>query len=107
MKFENSIQEFSKAQEVMPGGVNSPVRAFKSVGINPLFIQKAKASHIWDIDNNEYIDCVSSWGPMICGHAHPKVIDAISSAAVKKRMNLIIIYILIFFKLFYNYKKNM
>lgn len=82
MKFENSIQEFSKAQDVMPGGVNSPVRAFKSVGINPLFIQKAKDAHIWDIDDNEYIDCVSSWGPMICGHAQPTVIDAISKAAL-------------------------
>lgn len=81
MKFDNSIKEFSRANKVMPGGVNSPVRAFKSVGINPLFIKKAKEGHVWDIDDNEYIDCVSSWGPMICGHANPKILAAINKAA--------------------------
>lgn len=78
---EKSIAAFTAAQKVIPGGVNSPVRAFKSVGCDPLFIQRAKGSHIWDIDDNEYIDFVSSWGPMILGHAHGDVLRAISLAA--------------------------
>ena len=67
-----SIEAFKKAKEMIPGGVNSPVRAFKSVGGNPLFIEKAKGSRVWDIDGNSYIDFVSSWGPMILeiGRAH-------------------------------------
>lgn len=68
---------YDKAINVMPGGVNSPVRAFSSVGGNPLFIKKALGSKIYDVDGNEYIDYVSSWGPMILGHNHPQVIDAI------------------------------
>ena len=77
MKLDNSINEFKLAQEVIPGGVNSPVRAFKSVHCSPIFISKAKGSKIFDIDGNEYIDFVSSWGPMILGHAHDDVLDAI------------------------------
>ena len=72
---------FLSAKERIPGGVNSPVRAFKSVGRNPLFIKRAAGSRIWDVDGNEYVDYVGSWGPMILGHAHPSVIDAIRRVA--------------------------
>jgi len=68
---------------MIPGGVNSPVRAFKAIGISPTFIDRAKGSKIWDVDGNEYIDYVGSWGPMILGHAHPKVISALKKAAPK------------------------
>ncbi|HKZ56636.1 MAG TPA: aspartate aminotransferase family protein, partial [Thermodesulfovibrionales bacterium] len=67
MKWKKSQRLFKKAQELIPGGVNSPVRAFKAVGGNPLFIQKAKGSKIYDVDGNEYIDYVLSWGPLILG----------------------------------------
>ena len=82
MKTIRSDQLFEKAQKLIPGGVNSPVRAFKSVGRVPVFIQKALGSKMWDIDGNEYIDYVGSWGPMILGHAHPAILDAIRKAAV-------------------------
>ncbi len=72
---------FRKAAKIIPGGVNSPVRAFRAVGGNPLFIQKAKGSHIYDADGNSYIDYVLSWGPMILGHAHPRVVSALRKAA--------------------------
>ncbi len=75
-----SEQLFEKAQTLMPGGVNSPVRAFKAVGRNPIFIDHAKGSKIVDVDGNEYIDYVCSWGPGILGHAHPVVIDAVTKA---------------------------
>ncbi|MFV0289981.1 MAG: glutamate-1-semialdehyde 2,1-aminomutase [Mangrovibacterium sp.] len=81
MNFNQSTSAFQKAKQLIPGGVNSPVRAFKSVGIDPLFIKKAKDSHIWDIDDNEYIDFVSSWGPMILGHANPAIVEAVQKAA--------------------------
>ncbi len=81
MKTPKSDALFDRAQELIPGGVNSPVRAFKSVGRNPLFIQKARGSKIWDADGYEYIDYVGSWGPMILGHAHPTIIDAVKCAA--------------------------
>ena len=74
---------FRKAAKIIPGGVNSPVRAFKAVGGNPLFIQKAKGSRIYDVDGNSYIDYVLSWGPMVLGHAHPRVISAVRKAAGK------------------------
>ncbi|MDA3952383.1 MAG: glutamate-1-semialdehyde 2,1-aminomutase [Bacteroidales bacterium] len=77
MNLKNSIAEFNNAKKSIPGGVNSPVRAYKSVGSNPVFISKAKGSKIIDIDGNEYIDFVSSWGPMILGHAHEQVVNAI------------------------------
>ena len=67
----------------IPGGVNSPVRAFKAVGVPPTFIDRAKGSKIWDVDGNEYIDYVGSWGPMILGHAHPKVVAALKKAISK------------------------
>lgn len=72
---------FDEAKKVLPGGVNSPVRAFKSVGGNPVFIQKAKGAHVWDIDGNRYIDYVGTWGPAILGHAHPQVIQRIQQVA--------------------------
>jgi glutamate-1-semialdehyde 2,1-aminomutase len=74
---------FRKASAVIPGGVNSPVRAFKAVGGNPLFIDKAKGSRIYDVDGNSYIDYVLSWGPMILGHAYPRVVNALKKAAEK------------------------
>ena len=78
---QKSIKAYKNALNYIPGGVNSPVRAFGSVGIEPLFVDHAKGSKIYDIDGNEYIDYVCSWGPMILGHAHPKVLEAIKKAA--------------------------
>ena len=77
MKREKSEALFEKAKKYFPGGVNSPVRAFRSVGGTPLFIQKGKGSHIWDADGNEFIDYCGSWGPLILGHANGKVVDAV------------------------------
>jgi glutamate-1-semialdehyde 2,1-aminomutase len=74
---------FLRAMKSIPGGVNSPVRAFMAVGGNPLFIEKARGSRIFDADGNSYIDYVLSWGPMILGHAHPKVVAALKKAAEK------------------------
>ena len=71
LNLEKSSQAFAQAKEVMPGGVNSPVRSFARVKCDPPFIAKASGSKIYDIDGNEYIDYVGSWGPMIVGHAHP------------------------------------
>ncbi len=76
-----SKQRFAEAQKVMPGGVNSPVRAFKAVGLDPLFIERAQGSQIYDIDGNSYIDYVCSWGPLILGHAHPQIVKALCQAA--------------------------
>jgi glutamate-1-semialdehyde 2,1-aminomutase len=81
MKTTVSQTLFNKAQTLIPGGVNSPVRAFGSVGGTPRFIAKAKGSKLWDADGNEYIDAIGSWGPMILGHAHPAVLEAIHNAA--------------------------
>ena len=81
MKRIQSEALFQEAQKVIPGGVNSPVRAFNAVGGNPLFIAKAKGPRITDVDGNEFIDYVSSWGPMIFGHAHPRIVDAVSKQA--------------------------
>ncbi len=78
---KKSNELFKKAKRIIPGGVNSPVRAFKAVGGSPLFIQSAKGSKIYDVDGNEYIDYVLSWGPMILGHSHPIVIKALQKAA--------------------------
>jgi len=83
MQFTKSIDAFKRAQQVIPGGVNSPVRAFKSVNLNPVFIQKAKGSVITDIDGNQYIDFLASWGPLIFGHANDTILAAISEAAEK------------------------
>ena len=81
MKLDKSIQAFQEAQQLIPGGVNSPVRAFKSVQTSPLFIKKAKGANIWDIDGNKYLDFVSSWGPLILGHAHEEIVEAVKQAA--------------------------
>jgi len=80
MKTERSAELFARAQKVIPGGVNSPVRAFKSVGGTPLFIARAKGPYIWDVDGNKYIDLIGSWGPMILGHADPSVVEAMKNA---------------------------
>jgi len=72
---------FQQAQQYIPGGVNSPVRAFKSVGGEPIFIKKGKGAYLWDVDDKQYIDYVGSWGPMILGHAHPEVVKAVQVAA--------------------------
>ena len=81
MNTSKSEQLFQKAQNVIPGGVNSPVRAFNSVGGQPLFVERAEGSKIYDVDGNEYIDYVSSWGPLIFGHAHPEIIKAVTDTA--------------------------
>jgi glutamate-1-semialdehyde 2,1-aminomutase len=81
MKITRSIKLFEKAQHLIPGGVNSPVRAFRSVGGQPRFIKRAKGARLYDLDGNTYIDYVLSWGPMILGHASPTVVSAIKNAA--------------------------
>jgi glutamate-1-semialdehyde 2,1-aminomutase len=83
MNIQNSIQLFRQAQNIFPGGVNSPVRAFRAVGGQPLFIERGAGPYLYDVDGNRFIDYVLSWGPLISGHAHPKVVEAIQRAAVK------------------------
>jgi len=80
MKMQKSKKLFMEAQKVIPGGVNSPVRAFRAVGLDPLFVSRARGSKIYDAEGRVYVDYVSSWGPMILGHAHPKVRQAMSKA---------------------------
>lgn len=82
MNISKSEQLFSRAQQSIPGGVNSPVRAFKSVGGNPLFLQRAKGAYLYDADGNQYIDYINSWGPMILGHAFEPVVEAIQKKAI-------------------------
>lgn len=81
METRQSERLFSEAQKFMPGGVNSPVRAFKSVGMHPLMIERGIGSKIYDVDGNAFIDYVCSWGPLVLGHSHPDIIQAICSAA--------------------------
>lgn len=83
MSRRRSIGLYHRALGIIPGGVNSPVRAFKAIGVPPSFIERAKGSKIFDVDGNEYIDYVCSWGPMILGHAHPKVVAALKKAIPK------------------------
>ena len=83
MMYKRSSRLFREAKKVIPGGVNSPVRAFKSVGGNPIFAAKANGAYVYDEDGNKFIDYISSWGPMILGHAHPKVVENISRVASK------------------------
>jgi glutamate-1-semialdehyde 2,1-aminomutase len=83
MKNERSAELFSKAKNYFPGGVNSPVRAFRSVGGDPLFIDRGKGSHVWDVDGNEFIDYCCSWGPLILGHANEKVLSAVNETMQK------------------------
>ena len=78
-----SQQLFARASEVIPGGVNSPVRAFAAVGGTPPFIERAEGAYLFDADGNRYIDYVASWGPMICGHAHPEILAAVTEVAQK------------------------
>lgn len=82
MGYENSIAAFTEAKKLMPGGVNSPVRAFKSVNMDPIFMASGSGATITDIDGNTYIDYVLSWGPLILGHSHPDVVKAIQEVAV-------------------------
>src|ERR1051326_4284027 len=81
MRHAQSKKLFAEALKYIPGGVNSPVRAFRAVGGEPFFVNKAKGAHVWDVDGNEYIDYVCTWGPAILGHAHPKIISAVKAAA--------------------------
>jgi glutamate-1-semialdehyde 2,1-aminomutase len=83
MNISKSQQLFSRAQESIPGGVNSPVRAFKSVGGTPIFLQSAKGAYLYDVDGNKYIDYINSWGPMIIGHAYEPVVKAIQEKALE------------------------
>src|SRR6188472_1821367 len=76
-----SAEAFAEARRVIPGGVNSPVRAFRSVGGDPVFIERGSGSHLTDVDGNDYLDYVLSWGPLVLGHAHPAVVSAIGRAA--------------------------
>ena len=82
-KTTKSEEIFAAAQKLMPGGVNSPVRAFKSVGGQPIVFDRVKGSYIWDVDGNQYIDYIGTWGPAICGHAHPEVLAALRDALEK------------------------
>lgn len=83
LHLEKSLAAFEEAKRLMPGGVNSPVRSYSNVGCNPPFIARAEGSRIFDIDGNEYIDYVGSWGPMVVGHAHPRVVKALQEAAAR------------------------
>ena len=80
---DRNLQLFQRAQKVIPGGVNSPVRAFKAVGGTPRFVQRAQGAHFWDANGQRYIDYIGSWGPMILGHGHPAVLEAVQKAATE------------------------
>ncbi len=82
MDHQLSEELFRKALQYLPGGVNSPVRAFRAVGGNPFFVNKARGCRIWDVDGNEYVDYVGTWGPAIHGHAHPRIVQAVQETAV-------------------------
>ncbi|MCB0074784.1 MAG: aminotransferase class III-fold pyridoxal phosphate-dependent enzyme, partial [Caldilineaceae bacterium] len=82
LNIDQSRALFAEAKELLPGGVNSPVRAFKAVGGQPLFIARGHGATMTDVDGNEYIDYVLSWGPLILGHAHPRVVKALQEAVV-------------------------
>ena len=74
---------FERAQRVIPGGVNSPVRAFRAVGGTPRFITRAQGAYIWDAEDKRYFDYIGSWGPMILGHGHPEVVEAVQKAVLE------------------------
>ena len=80
MQFSKSEALFAQAQQYIPGGVNSPVRSFRAVGGTPPFIAKGRGCRVWDVDGNEYIDFLGSWGPLVLGHAHPTVVAALREA---------------------------
>jgi glutamate-1-semialdehyde 2,1-aminomutase len=81
MNIQKSIELFEKACQILPGGVDSPVRAFRAVGGQPLFIQRGQGPYLYDVDGNRYVDYVLSWGPLVVGHAHPRVVSALQEAA--------------------------
>lgn len=81
MKLSRSEELFARARQVIPGGVNSPVRAFRAVGGQPIFIDHGEGAYLFDVDGNQYVDYVGSWGPLIFGHAHPQVVEAVTRAA--------------------------
>src|SRR5947208_13108367 len=83
LKLSSSRELFQEAQTLFPGGVNSPVRAFHAVGSHPVFIDSAEGPYLYDVDGNRYLDYVQSWGPMILGHAHPSVVQAVTLAAMR------------------------
>src|SRR3989337_1298280 len=83
MNITKSITLFQEAQKLFPGGVNSPVRAFRAVGGQPLFIERGEGAYLYDVDGNRYIDYVLSWGPLITGHAHPRVTQTLAAAAAR------------------------
>jgi len=76
-----SAQAYARAMELMPGGVNSPVRAMRSIGRDPIFVARGEGAELIDVDGNRYVDWVMSWGPLIAGHAHPEVVAAVTAAA--------------------------
>ncbi|MES0372277.1 MAG: aminotransferase class III-fold pyridoxal phosphate-dependent enzyme, partial [Mariprofundaceae bacterium] len=80
LNIDRSLKDFEQAKKLLPGGVNSPVRAFKGVGGTPRFFDHAKGAYVTDVDGNKYIDYVGSWGPMILGHCNPRVNDALKRA---------------------------
>ena len=81
MQRSKSEALFTEAQKYIPGGVNSPVRSFRSVGGTPPFIARGQSARVWDVDGNEYIDYLGSWGPLVLGHSHPAVVEAIKKSA--------------------------
>ena len=83
LNLEKSLEAFEEAKTLMPGGVNSPVRSYRNVDCNPPFIARGEGAHIFDIDGNEYVDYVLSWGPLVAGHAHPTVVSALADAAAR------------------------
>jgi len=83
MQYQRSSRLFKEAQAVIPGGVNSPVRAFKSVGGTPIFVERAQGAYLYDVEGNKLIDYISSWGPLILGHAFDPVIEAVKKTAEK------------------------
>ena len=83
LNLEKSLEAFEEAKTLMPGGVNSPVRSYRNVDCNPPFIARGEGAHIFDIDGNEYVDYVLSWGPLVAGHAHPAVVAALAEAAAR------------------------
>ncbi|MEY3447476.1 MAG: hypothetical protein RIR45_2231, partial [Pseudomonadota bacterium] len=80
---DRNLQLFERARQVIPGGVNSPVRAFKAVGGTPRFVKRAEGAYFWDANDTRYIDYIGSWGPMILGHGHPAVVEAVQSALLE------------------------
>src|SRR5690242_14974586 len=74
---------FAQAREILPGGVNSPVRAFRAVGGQPIFIERGEGAYLIDVDGNRYVDYIMSWGPLILGHAHPNVVAALQAALLR------------------------